>query len=52
MLMTYCVSFLAICAIAAIVIIGMINGHDGILAGSGMTVIGGIAGYTVGKKRA
>jgi len=42
----------AIICIAIIVVAGVMNGIDGLLIASGMTIIAGLAGYTIGFTKA
>lgn len=42
----------AIVGIAVIVIVGVMNGQDGVLIAGGMAVIAGLAGYTAGFTKA
>jgi hypothetical protein len=42
----------AIICIAIIVVAGVMNGIDGLLIASGMTIIAGLAGYTLGFTKA
>ena len=41
---------IGVVCITAIVIAGMAMGQDGVLIGTGLSLIGGLLGYGVGKK--
>ena len=45
------VQITAIVAIAVLVVVCMLTGHNGAIAASGFTIIGGLAGYQAGTRR-
>jgi len=50
--MTWAISLAVVLAVTTILIIAIINQVDGAIAGSGFTILGGVAGYEVGKRKA